>query len=177
MNQSRQSKLRTGRYSEPLGLYFVTKCVDDKKEMSESNRVRICDSFIHARSAGWLLLHAFVVMPDHWHILVSLGQSEELSLVIGKICRYANCNNKERIIWQSSYHDHKVRSGESIAEIVQYIENNPLRKAMVAQCDEWRWSSAHVDYAGVLDRAFLGHERWEGSSMRGSTPTGGARTL
>ena len=65
-----------------------------------------------------------------------------------------------RFTWQEGFYDRRVRMDESVVEIVHYIENNPVVKELVEIPGQWRWSSAHPDFAGLLDRKYLGHERW-----------------
>ena len=111
-----------------------------------------------------LYFHAFVVMPDHWHAMTSLRASIPLEDIVQRICRRASYPSRHRaqdLLWQDGFHDHKVRRGESVVELVRYIENNPFRQELVEQAGEWHWSSACSEYQGNLDRSFLGSERWK----------------
>jgi len=158
-----QKDLRIGRYSEPYGLYYVTKCIKVGTELPTRQRDDIVRSLMDFREMRLLYLQAFVVMSDHWHGLFCLGDAKPLSIVIKEICRraaYAAKQQNDPIHWQQGFYDHKVRGSESVVDIVQYIENNPVRKGVVESPNEWRWSSAHPRYHDKLDRAFLGHERW-----------------
>ena len=155
--------LRKGRYSESLGLYFLTKCTLNHHVLTDDQRVDLVTAFFHFRDTSDLLLHAFVVMPDHWHVLLSLGTHLSLAELMHGINRHASYRARQTgvaIPWHREYHDHKLRPEESVVDIVQYIEANPTRKALVEQTEEWSWSSAHPQYRDKLDRAFLGHERW-----------------
>ncbi len=109
------------------------------------------------------MLHAFVVMPDHWHTLFSLGEDLSLKRMMLNLCRHASFPTRQaggRIGWQDGYHDRKVRLEDSVVEIVEYIESNPVKAGLVEHRAQWPWSSAHADYADKLDRSFLGPERW-----------------
>ncbi len=86
-----------------------------------------------------------------------------LSDLVYAICRYASYPSRgkgEDISWQDGFHDHKMRAGESVVDVVRYIEANPVRKDLVDGSAEWMWSSAHPNQQGRLDRNWLGHERW-----------------
>ncbi|TAN38951.1 MAG: IS200/IS605 family transposase [Verrucomicrobia bacterium] len=74
-------------------------------------------------------------MPDHWHALLSLQAKKTLPQVVLALCRHASFNSRKlgRLLWQTGFHDHKVRSGESVVDIVRYIENNPVRKQLVVR--------------------------------------------
>ena len=159
-----QHALRRGRFSQAWGLYHVTKCLQSASRLTPAQYADVVQAFLHVRTQHGLLLHAFVVMPDHWHALLSLHAEKSLSQVVHAICRHASFNSRQTdqsLSWQTGFHDHKVRAGESVVDIVLYIENNPVRKQLVAAPAEWAWSSAAATFHDKLDRNFLGHERWE----------------
>jgi REP element-mobilizing transposase RayT len=158
-----QEALRHGRFSQAWGLYYVTKCLQPAARFTPSQSADVVQAFLHGRTQGWLLLHAFVVMPDHWHALLSLQAEKTLPQVVHALCRHASFNSRKLdypLLRQTGFHDHKIRSGESVVDIVRNIENNPVRKQLVATPAEWAWSSAATNFQDQLDRNFLGHERW-----------------
>lgn len=109
-------------------------------------------------------LHAFVVMTDHWHALLSLGSTEILSILMRNICRHSGFLSRktsEPISWQKGFYDHKIREDEIVVDIVRYIESNPVRKRLTAESESWQWSSAYPEFIGRNDRIWLGHERWK----------------
>ncbi len=156
-------ELRKGRFSEPFGLYLITKCVEDNRTLGIEQRNAIVGAFFFSARKGDLKLHAFVVMHDHWHALLSLGAKLNLARVVENINRRVNHSLKglERVGWQKGFHDRKIRMGDSVVDAVKYIENNPVRKGLVNYPASWQWSSAFSDFKGKLDRSLLGHERWE----------------
>jgi putative transposase len=158
-----QEALRHGRFSQTWGLYHVTKCLQSAVQFTPDQRADVVQAFLHGRTQRWLLLHSFVVMPDHWHGLFSLRAEKPLARVVHALCRHASFSSRKlghNLPWQTGFHDHKVRAGESVVDIVRYIENNPVRKQLVATPAEWTWSSAAAAFHDQLDRNFLGHERW-----------------
>lgn len=158
-----QANLRKGRYSQPLGLYFVTKCLKAGETLSPGQRSVIVSVIMLFQERKWLFLQAFVIMPDHLHLLFTLGEEKTLSIMIRELCRNANYTDRTHekpIDWQKGYFDHKVRSGESIVEILRYIEGNPVRKKLAVTETEWIWSSANPLYNFEKNRFLLGHERW-----------------
>ncbi len=158
-----QQNLRRGRYSQPFGLYSITKCTKQGTVLSEDQRGAVVEAMQILRERGWLLLQAFAVMTDHWHALFSLADKKPLSTVVREICRLAGSIAKaknESIPWQKGYHDHKVRPNESIVDLMKYMENNPVAVGLVPGPSGYQWSSAHESNRDRLDRSFLGHERW-----------------
>lgn len=155
--------LRIGRFSQPFGLYYITKCIGAGYAFGEDQRQDIVSALGRLRAKGVLYLHAFVVMSDHWHALLSLTADRSLELAVRDVCRDASFRWRRMgspYAWQHGFHDRKIRAGDVVADVIAYIENNPVRKGWVETKEAWRWSSAHAEYAGQLDRAYLGHERW-----------------
>ena len=159
-----QNQLRKARFSQPGGLYFLTKCALQGCVFSEQQRNSVVDALYWHRDSRQMRLHAFVVMPDHWHALLSLESIENISMLMRNICRHSNFLSRKKsksICWQKGFYDHKIREHESVVDIVRYIESNPVRKKLTAKSESWQWSSAYPEFIGRNDRIWLGHERWE----------------
>jgi REP element-mobilizing transposase RayT len=91
-------------------------------------------------------LHAFVVMPNHVHILVTphVTSTKSLGPLKGFTAHEANVilGRTGNPFWQGESYDHLVRSDEEFPRIRRYIENNPVRAGLVGTPDEFDWSSA-----------------------------------
>ncbi len=92
-------------------------------------------------------LGAWVVMPNHVHIVI---QPHEPLPNIMRWLKTATATRANRIIgikgtpfWQREYYDHWIRSEKELISIVNYIERNPVSAGLVAQPEEWPWSSAN----------------------------------
>lgn len=100
--------------------------------------------------AEWLLyrLHAWAIMPNHVHILISpLKPVSELTRVIKSASsRVANTvlNRRGQPFWQPESYDHWVRTEHELRNIANYIEDNPLRAGLVSSPEQYRWSSAGI---------------------------------
>ena len=90
-------------------------------------------------------LHAFVVMPNHVHLLATpLTPTEEW---LGRLKSFAGLQaNKELGLtgpfWQHESYDHLVRNNAEFDRIRRYIENNPVRAGLAPDAEHFRWSSA-----------------------------------
>lgn len=79
-------------------------------------------------------------MPDHLHVLLSLGEGYRKSLQnwVSAFKRYTSRAANElfdiRPLWQKNFYEHTVRKEESLFDIAEYILNNPVRKGLV---QEW----------------------------------------
>jgi putative transposase len=90
-------------------------------------------------------LHAWVIMPNHVHLLITplAAVSKALQSLKGATARRANLLLGLRgAFWQDESYDHLVRSGEEMRRIHGYIENNPVKAALARCAEEYLWSSA-----------------------------------
>jgi putative transposase len=51
-------------------------------------------------------------------------------------------------LWQGRFFDHALRTVKDYLETVEYIHLNPVRRGLVEQPEQWRWSSSR-EYAGL----------------------------
>lgn len=108
---------------------------------------------------GYFALHAFVVMPNHVHILISphISVPRITNGIKGSTSHYAKAtlSLKEKHFWQDESFDHWVRSPKEFDRIHSYIENNPVSAGLVNHPQDWPWSSgtAISGCAGVARHA------------------------
>ena len=133
-----QHKLRTYRDSLAGAFYFLTVCVDGKKEilLKEKFAQIIFNSLDFMEKEGWIKLICCIVMPTHIHIVIHLLEKKSLSKLMRsfKIFTARNINmilGKTGKFWQDQYYEHKIRKDESLWNIVDYCHNNPVRKGLV----------------------------------------------
>ena len=103
-----------------------------------------------AQQSGYRLV-AYCIMPDHIHILT--GPSvQHRALPLSRFIRQFKSAATHRLgklgiagpIWQRSFYDHILRKEEDLAQVVNYILANPVRKGLV-----------HAPEAYALSRCFL----------------------
>src|SRR4029079_5894564 len=90
-------------------------------------------------------LHAFVVMANHVHMLVTptVASTKWLGPLKGYTAHHANrILGRAGHFWQDESYDHLVRSGAEFERIRAYIENNPVSAGLVGAAEDFRWSSA-----------------------------------
>ncbi len=106
------------------------------------------DIAIHrnARVLDHYVLHAFAVMPNHVHLLVSpLVPVPKLTKSLkGITAKRANemLALTGRPFWQEESYDHLVRNQKEFERVRFYIEHNPVRAGLVKEADQYQWSSA-----------------------------------
>ena len=91
------------------------------------------------------LLHEFVLMPDHFHLLISpsIPLERAIQFVKGGFSYRAKKelgSNAE--IWQRGFSDHRIRDCEDYERHVQYIWLNPVKERMSERAERYSYSSA-----------------------------------
>lgn len=91
-------------------------------------------------------LHAYVVMPNHVQLLVTpeVALCKLTKSLKGITAKRANVALAQtgRPFWQEESYDHVVRQSGEFEGIRHYIEENPVRAALVTAAIQYRWSSA-----------------------------------
>jgi len=91
---------------------------------------------------GDAILLAWVLMPDHAHWLLQLGERDSLSTVVSRLksasARHANLalDNSGRI-WGRAFHDRAMRTEEAVLETARYIVANPVRAGLVKRVGDY----------------------------------------
>ncbi len=103
------------------------------------------DSIMHGARSDYDL-HAWVIMPNHVHLLITprTEASPFLRRLKGFSARQANLilGQTGQPFWQDESYDHLVRSGEEYRRIERYIVSNPIKAGLVRTVEEFPWSSA-----------------------------------
>jgi REP element-mobilizing transposase RayT len=100
----------------------------------------------NADTLGHYALHAFVVMPNHVHLLLSPAVSlpklrKSLKGITAKRANAMLALTGNRF-WQEESYDHCVRNQRESERVRNYIEENPVRAGLVRDASDYRWSSA-----------------------------------
>jgi len=95
-------------------------------------------------------LDEFVLMPDHFHIIV-IPLSLELAQIIGElkrsITRLVNASSGvgQRSIWLGGYYDVQIGSEKELFTKRQYVWHNPVRAGLVKNPEDYAFSSANTE--------------------------------
>ncbi|MFL0796418.1 MAG: transposase [Cellvibrionaceae bacterium] len=111
-------------------------------------------------------VHAFVLMTNHIHLLITPLDGDSVSRFMQFIGRryvpYINHKyGRSGSIWEGRYKASLVQAEEYFLTVMRYIELNPVRAGMVASPGHYRWSS-FCHNIGVRDIGFIDfHEAYE----------------
>ena len=102
-----------------------------------------------------VIIHAYVIMPDHLHIVLTLPPKQRISrvmrLIKGRFSKRWNARTGgSRAVWQSRYHEEALRSDEALRGAVDYVHWNPVVAGFVQCPEDWPWSSAYPEQ-GEMD--------------------------
>jgi putative transposase len=165
---------RRRRYNEPGQPRELTfSCY---RRMPFFSRERTCEWFRQALEAArtkfGFQVWAYVLMPDHVHLLVHPGEaaaemSRFLQAVKEPVARQAiaylkanapqwlarlTVHEGQRVrhrFWQpGGGYDRNITSTEALRAMIDYIHANPVRRGLVARVEDWEWSSARW-YVGI----------------------------
>ena len=149
-------RLEAYDYSQP-GYYFITVCTRERKQealcsiepavgaiINRPPRIsltplgRIVDETIRAIPDHYpgILVDQYIIMPDHVHLILALrhigpdgrqiAAPTPLSNVIQQMKRITS-KQAGISLWQKGFYDHVIRNDEDLANVRQYIRNNPLK--------------------------------------------------
>jgi putative transposase len=132
-----------------VGTYFVTSRTWESRQLFLSEpmcRLFFETLFLH-RKRGAYFLHACVLMPDHFHVLLTPSATYSLERVVqlikGGSSHAMGIEHRLRFpVWQRGFSDHRIRDEADLNNHLHYIDQNPVRKKLVASPSEYRWSSA-----------------------------------
>ncbi|MHB1022627.1 MAG: REP-associated tyrosine transposase [Acidobacteriaceae bacterium] len=127
------------------GTYFITSATYNRRRLFQviSNAELFLETLQHYRREGHYKLHAFVVMPDHIHLLLT-PQNIALERAIGMIKGGFSHRISSRLpVWQRGFTDHRIRDQEEFEVRREYIHQNPVRARLVNVAEEYPYSSAY----------------------------------
>jgi putative transposase len=91
-------------------------------------------------------LHEFVLMPDHFHLLLtpSIALERAVQLIKGGFSHRAKLELGSNLeMWQRGFSDHRIRSGEDYDKHLHYIHLNPVKRQLCDAPRAYPYSSAY----------------------------------
>jgi len=134
------------------GVYYITICTNQRNPILSqidngvvvlSDLGRVVERFwqdIPNRSSA--VIHEYVIMPDHIHAIIEISNVDKVDFdqqsnkglannsFLGRIIRgfkSAASNYAGYSMWQRNYYEHVIRDQVDYSNIVEYIENNPIK--------------------------------------------------
>jgi len=146
-SEAHSKNLRLNRLTDAGGTFFITKSLHPKKPILDAKaRGVVASAFRFAVQNERIYLRAFVVMPDHWHVLFALRAPWTLPRFMHDLMSYVGARTNRllrlhRATWQDGYYDTHVKTGKQLEYVAYYIEQNPVRSRLADSADQWDSSS------------------------------------
>jgi REP-associated tyrosine transposase len=127
------------------------------------------DVLAHYREQRKYVMHEFVIMPDHLHLLLTpakdISLERAMQLIKGgfsyRLGKAVSANAKKGLVWQESFTNHRIRDECDYEHHAEYIRMNPVRARLVDAPQLYPYSSANAGTA-ISGRAAI-HGRAEAS--------------
>jgi REP element-mobilizing transposase RayT len=165
---------------DPEGIYFLTSTVVGWIDVFSRTKYAdiIVDSLRYCIINKGLQVHAFVIMTNHMHYIVSATDGNKLSDILRDFKRHTSKrileaiqnevesrrewmltifriagrkNTREKVefqFWQADNHPIGLNTNFLIDQKLEYIHRNPVRAGLVTEAEHWVYSSAAA-YAGL----------------------------
>jgi putative transposase len=129
------------------GTFFISTQTYNRRRLFqvEANADLLLETFQHYRREGHYLLHAFVIMPDHIHLLLTpqgISLERAVQLIKGGFSRKLNLNSKLPV-WQRGFTDRRMRDPDEFLKYRDYIHHNPVRGHLCQLPENYAYSSAY----------------------------------
>jgi putative transposase len=137
------------RHAKLSGTYFITSRTWESRALFVKDAVCqvLVQTLLRYRRDGAYQLHAFVLMPEHFHILLTPSAGTTLERAV----QYIKGGSSHEIgkglrfrfpVWQPGFSDHRIRDAKDYEIHLRYIEQNPVRRRLAAAAGDYPWSSA-----------------------------------
>ncbi len=138
-------------WEQPGAVYYITFAVADGVSvcLSDAPAVDILVEALHHDDGRRYELRAYVVMPDHVHMILmplrrgkgTVPLSEIMKALKGATAHRMNAALGRRgRLWQDESYDRIIRDAKEHRQKLRYIQNNPVRAGLVDRADEWPWT-------------------------------------
>lgn len=112
-----------------------------------------------------IALHAYCLMTNHMHLLLTAPSAGELAGLMQDMGRryvqYVNRTyRRSGGLWQGRYKASYVQSERYLLACMRYVELNPVRAKMMKAPGEYRWSSYRANALGVEDNLLTPHDQY-----------------
>ncbi len=128
----------------PGATYFVTANTWQRREVFRNPEAAqlIVRKLFEYRDRGEFLVHAFIVMPDHIHAILTPGKRASLERVMQLIKGgSSHALHKRFPVWHPGFTEHGIRDRTDLESHVTYIHSNPVKARLVSTESDYVFSS------------------------------------
>jgi len=154
------------RYQFTGDLHFITfSCHQLKPHLALPYiRTRFEETLERMRRRYEFCVIGYVVMPEHVHLLLSEPRIGSLAKALQGLKLSMSKMSHPRPFWRARYHDFNVFSSAKHVEKLRYIHRNPVKRGLVEEPGQWKWSSFH--YYATGERGIVEIESFWTAALR-----------
>src|SRR5271165_1298701 len=160
------------RYQQTGNLHFITFSCHHRQPFLRTKQARSLfeDALERMRRRYDFYVVAYVVMPEHVHLLVSEPADIPLAEVLKAIKLSVARRRREHPFWSLRYYDFNVFTEKKRIEKLRYIHRNPVARGLVSHPEDWPWSS-FLHYATGIEGTVEIESHWTASRRNRAAQT------
>ncbi|HVW76089.1 MAG TPA: transposase [Alloacidobacterium sp.] len=130
---------------QELRTFFITAVTANRRRLFQitSNAELLLNLFNEDRAKNRYQLHAFVIMPDHIHLLITPAPNVSIEKAMQFIKGGFSFRLKSKLdVWQSGFTKRRIEDARDYANHANYIHENPVRAKLFTRPEDFPYSSA-----------------------------------
>jgi putative transposase len=131
---------------QELGTYFVTAVTANRRRLFqvEATADLLLKTLTDYRNQHRYHLHAFVIMPDHLHAILTPAPEVSLEKAMQFIKGGFSFRLKSKLdVWSRSFNDSQILTPDKFQAYKNYIEQNPVRAGLTISPEAFAYSTTH----------------------------------
>jgi putative transposase len=138
--------------------YFLTVVTYQRNPILIDNIELLRESFRQSKKKHTYYIDAIVILPEHFHLLITLDSAKDYPKIIASIKSYfsRHCDKKHyahleqshsrhkqryKAVWQKKYYEQMIKNEKDFELHLKYVLNNPFKHGLVESVDDWIYSS------------------------------------
>jgi putative transposase len=152
MPARKQIRAKIRRWYVPNAIYFITAVTRGRQRLfADGANVELLHATMHrAKEYHPFIMRAYVFLPDHFHLLIFVPETTDISKLAQSIQRNFTRNYKKARdinepvhLWQRGFWDHVIRDERDFANHFHYIHYNPVKHGYVNKPEAYTHTSFH----------------------------------
>ena len=150
--KSKPVRTRIRRLYVADAIYFITAVARGRQPLfADDNHLAILrETMREVKKIHPFQMRAYVFIPDHFHLLLRVGNETDISRTLQSIQRNFTLNYKAATgiqgrvkVWQRGFWDHVIRDERDYLNHMHYIHFNPVKHGLVTKPADYPHSSFH----------------------------------
>ncbi len=137
------------RAPQEIRTFFITAFAANRRRLfqTDANATLLLNLLNDDRAKGRYQLHAFVLMPDHLHLLITPAPDVSIEKAMQYIKGGFSFRLKSKLpVWEKSFTLRRVEDARDFETHRNYIHENPVRTHLAERAEGFPHSSAHGEF-------------------------------